>query len=109
MAARTKTSHDRRLAVCDDEEDFLRRTYLTFLVSLATMVVLGFISYRLLPRSSLIPLSVADMLVWVACGWFAWRHPIALSFGLFTFITGLLLGQVAHASPRAFALSSLLS
>jgi len=92
-----------------DEEQFIRETYLIFLASLFAMVLLGFLSYRLLPRSSFGVLCLADGLIWIACGWFSWRQPIALSFGLFTFITGLLLGQVAHTSPRALALSSMLS
>jgi FtsH-binding integral membrane protein len=93
----------------EDEAEFIRQTYLVFLASLGAMVLLGFISYRLLPRSSFGPLCLLDGLIWIACGWFSWRQPIALSFGLFTLITGLLLGQVAHSSPHALALSSLLS
>lgn len=91
------------------EHAFIRQAYLILLLSLSAMILLGFISYHLLPQSSLLPLSVADGLIWIACGWFGWRQPIALSFGLFTLITGLLLGQVAHTSPHALALSSLLS
>jgi FtsH-binding integral membrane protein len=92
-----------------EEEEFIRQTYLAFLASLVAMIALGFISYRLLPQSSFGILCVADTLIWVACGWFGWRHPIVLSFGLFTFVTGLLLGQVAHSSPHLLALTSVLS
>ena len=92
-----------------DEEEFVRQTYLIFLTSLVAMIVLGFISYHLLPQSTFGFLCVADGLIWVACGWFSWRHPIVLSFGLFTLITGLLLGQVAHSSPHLLALTSVLS
>ena len=93
----------------DDEAAFIRQTYFIFLVSLGAMVLLGFISYHLLPRSSFGPLCWLDGLIWIACGWFSWRQPISVSFGSFTLITGLLLGQVAHSSPHALALSSLLT
>jgi FtsH-binding integral membrane protein len=91
------------------EEQFLRATYLTLLGSLAAMSALGFLSYHLLPPSSLFVLGIADSIIWIACGWFGWREPITLTFGLFTLITGLLLGQVAHTSPHILGVSSALS
>lgn len=97
-----------RLIVLEDEDAFLREAYLYLLASLGAMIVLGFISYRYLPRSSFSVLCLANGLIWIACGWFGWRQPIGLVFGLFTLINGLFLGQIAHMSPRAFALSSLL-
>jgi FtsH-binding integral membrane protein len=93
----------------ESESEFVRATYLIFLTSVAAMSALGFLSYHLLPRASLLPLGIADSLIWIACGWFVWREPIAFTFGLFTLITGLFLGQVAHISPHILGLSSVLS
>jgi FtsH-binding integral membrane protein len=106
MADQSETS---KLIVLEDEDAFVRETYLRLLASLAAMVVLGFFSYRYLPRSSFSVLCLLSGLIWIVCGWLEWRQPIGLVFGLFTLITGLFLGQVAHMSPRAFALSSMLA
>jgi len=109
MADPSPLVEEGRRSAPKDEEEFVRQTYLVFLASLVAMIALGFISYRLLPQSALGILCVADALIWIACGWFGWRHPILLSFGLFTLITGLLLGQIAHSSPHLLALTSVLS
>jgi hypothetical protein len=93
----------------ESESEFVRATYLIFLTSVSAMSALGFLSYHLLPRASLVPLGISDTLIWIACGWFVWREPITFTFGLFTLITGLFLGQVAHTSPHILGLSSVLS
>lgn len=89
--------------------DFVRATYAAFLLGLGLTVATGFLSYYLLPRSSLYLLAGVDSIVWIACGWLGWRQPIKITFGLFVVVTGLLLGQVAHFQTRLLAISSLLS
>lgn len=91
-------------------EPFIRETYRWFLINLCGMVALGFASHYLLPDSSYYPLATADALIWIVCGWFGWRRPIALTLPLFTLITGLFFGKLASRySPQAFALGSLLT
>src|SRR4028119_449647 len=86
------------LPLRDGINPFIRRTYTVFIISLLGICVSGFLSYLFLPRSSFIPLAIIDGLMWVACGWFGWRRPALLVLPLFSLITGLFLGQVAHYS-----------
>ena len=96
--------------IANGVEAFVRDTYRWFFMNLCGIVALGFASYYLLPDSSYYPLAAADAVIWIACGWFGWRRPIALTMPLFTLITGLFLGKLAsHYSPQTFALASLLS
>jgi FtsH-binding integral membrane protein len=78
---------------------YIGRTYNTLFTALAVIVLAGGASFHLLPRTALIPLAIADFVMWIACGWLGWRRPLTLTMGLFTIITGALLGQVAHLTP----------
>ena len=91
-------------------DPFIRQTYTVLLFSLLAIVGLGYVSYYTLPATSFRPLSIADGAIWVACGWFGWRRPAMLTLGLFSVITGLFLGQLAHMYyGNAFALASMLT
>jgi FtsH-binding integral membrane protein len=90
-------------------DPYIARTYRYFFTALASMAVLGFISYHLIPRSSMTALSAADCILWVLCGWLGWRRPVALTFPLFSLITGLLLGQLAHLYAPVFLSASVLT
>jgi FtsH-binding integral membrane protein len=78
---------------------YIARTYTVLLNGLAAIVVAGVLSHQYLPRTTLMPLAIADMLIWVACGMFGWTRPLMLAMGLFSVITGALLGQIAHLTP----------
>lgn len=54
-------------------------------------------------------LSIADAIIWVLCGWFGWRRPIAVTLPLFSIITGLLLGQLAHLYSSVFFSATVLT
>lgn len=90
-------------------DSFISKTYAYFLVSLFGMTVLGFLSYFAFPKGSLLWLSIADSIIWIACGWFGWREPMKLVFPLFISITGLLLGQLAHFYPSVFLIATILT
>jgi FtsH-binding integral membrane protein len=78
---------------------YIARTYNVLLAALAVIAVAGVVSFQFLPRASLLPLAVADTVLWIACGWFGWRRPLQFTMGLFSIVTGALLGQVAHLTP----------
>jgi FtsH-binding integral membrane protein len=78
---------------------YIARTYTVLLNALAAIVVAGVISFQYLPRTTLMPLAIADTILWIACGWFGWMRPLTLSMGLFSVVSGALLGQVAHLTP----------
>lgn len=78
---------------------YIGRTYNTLFTALAVIVLAGGASFHFLPRTALMPLGIADLIMWIACGWIGWRRPLALTMGLFAIITGALLGQVAHLTP----------
>ena len=78
---------------------YIARTYTVLLNALAVIVVAGVVSHTYLPRTTLTPLAIADTIMWILCGWFGWMRPLALTMGLFSVITGALLGQVAHLTP----------
>jgi FtsH-binding integral membrane protein len=91
-------------------DPFIRRTYSVLLVSLLAIVGLGYVSFYTLPRTSFQPLGIADGIIWVLCGWFGWRRPPMVTLGLFSVITGLFLGQLAHMYyANVFALASMLT
>ncbi|MEY2863889.1 MAG: hypothetical protein RLY58_1596 [Pseudomonadota bacterium] len=89
--------------------DFIRQTYLIFLVGLSSMVVLGLFSYFVLPQALRWPLGLIDSLLWIVCGWFGLRQPIKVVFPVFVVITGLFFGQLARANAGLFMTSALLS
>jgi FtsH-binding integral membrane protein len=78
---------------------YIARTYTVLLNALAVIVVAGVVSHQFLPRTTLMPFAIADMVLWIACGWFGWMRPLTLAMGLFSVVTGGLLGQVAHLTP----------
>lgn len=90
-------------------DPYIARTYTYLLASLLGMAVIGYASYSHAPRTWLAPLSVADSVIWVLCGWFGWRHPLAIVFPLFSVVTGLLLGQLAHLHSSAFLSATILT
>jgi FtsH-binding integral membrane protein len=90
-------------------DPYVRATYSYFLVSLVSMAILGAASYHVLPTSSIAPLCIADGILWIACGWFGWRHPIELTFPAFTLATGLLLGQLAHFFPNVLLVATIVT
>lgn len=78
---------------------YVARTYTVLLNALAVIVVAGVVSHQYLPRTTLMPLAIADTVMWILCGWIGWMRPLTLTMGLFSLITGALLGQVAHLTP----------
>jgi FtsH-binding integral membrane protein len=98
------------MPVSEGVDPFIRQTYTVLLFSLLGIVGLGYVSYYALPRASFLPLSIADGIIWVLCGWLGWRRPAMLTLGLFSVITGLFLGQLARMYyGNAFALASMLT
>jgi FtsH-binding integral membrane protein len=96
--------------VFEGVDPFIKRAYSVLLLSVFAIIGLGYASFYLLPLSSFKPLAVADGLIWVACGWFGWRRPAFVTLGLFSVITGLFLGQLAHIyHGSAFAAASMLT
>jgi hypothetical protein len=65
------------------------------------MFVCGLIGFFILPKSFFIPFSIADSILWIACGWFGWRSPVELVFPMFTIVTGCLLGLTAGRYSKA--------
>ena len=88
---------------------FISEAYTYFFISIASMIIVGIISYKHLPQSSLIGLCIADCIIWILCGWFGWRHPMVIVFPLFSIITGLMLGQLAHFQPNIFAATTIIT
>ena len=93
----------------DSEFSFLRSTYRFLFFALTAIVAIAVYSSYALPKSSLIPLSVADGVIWVLCGWFCWRNPITVVFPVFVVITGLFLGQLAQFNKASFLMASILT
>ena len=96
-------------ALDDDVHSFIGRTYQILLAALVGIFLLGLVSYRWLPGSWVAPLGTADGILWVLCGWFTWRRPVAVVFPIFSVVTGLFLGQLAHTSPVAFLYAAILT
>jgi len=90
-------------------DPFISRTYAYVLASLVGMSILGLISYYSLPKDWLLWLATADSILWILCGWCGWREPLALVFPLFSIVTGLVLGQLAHFYPSVFLSSAILT
>lgn len=96
--------------VFEGVDPFIKRAYSVLLLSVFAIIGLGYASFYLLPTSMMRPLGIADGLIWVACGWFGWRRPAFVTLGLFSVITGLFLGQLAHIyHGSAFAFASMLT
>lgn len=96
--------------VFEGVDPFIKKAYSVLLLVVFGIIGLGYASYYLLPTSMMRPLGIADGLIWVACGWFGWRRPAVLTLSLFSIITGLFLGQLAHLyHGSAFALASMLT
>jgi len=93
----------------DSEESFVRSTYRFLFFALAAIAALSIFSSYLLPKTSFAPLGIADAGIWVLCGWFGWRNPIAVVFPLFVIITGLFLGQLAQFHKASFMMASILT
>lgn len=96
-------------AVEADADPFVGQTYRVLFAALAGITLVGVASYRWLPGSWVIPLGTADSILWVLCGWLSWRRPVALVFPIFSVVTGLFLGQLAHSSPDAFLYAAILT
>lgn len=91
-------------------DPFIRRAYSVLLGSVFAIIALGYVSFYFLPITSFRPLGMADAAIWIACGWFGWRRPAMVTLGLFSIITGLFLGQLAHMyAAAAFGAASLLT
>ncbi|WP_154223233.1 Bax inhibitor-1/YccA family protein [Marinicella rhabdoformis] len=88
---------------------FIAEAYGYLLLSLFGIFVLGLFSYNFFPDALKWPLLFADIAIWVACGWFGWRNPIKIVMPLFTVITGLFLGLVAHEKPDVFFTASVMT
>lgn len=93
----------------DGVNRYIAQTYTYFFSSLLSMAILGLVSFYFLPKTSLIGLAIADTIIWILCGWFGWRNPMVLVFPLFTIITGLLLGQLAHFYSDVFLASTVIT
>ncbi len=85
------------------------RTYRIFLGVLAAIAGLGLISYWTLPTVAWSALSAADGFLWVLCGWFGWRKPIGVTLTLFTLVTGLMMGPLAHQFGAIFLLTTVVT
>ena len=90
-------------------DSYISRIYTNFFVSLVTMAILGVASYHYAPRSWQSPLAMADGVLWILCGWFGLRRPVSIVFPLFTAVTGLLLGQLAHTYSAVFSTATILT
>lgn len=90
-------------------DSYIAKTYSIFSIALFAIAVFGFFSYFFVPKTYLTALGVADSVLWIACGWFGWRRPMAIVFPLFASVTGLLLGQIAHFNSMVFAQAAILS
>jgi FtsH-binding integral membrane protein len=88
---------------------FVAHSYRILLLVLAAIAGLGLFSYYALPQSSLFGLGVADVIIWVLCGWLGWRRPIQFVLPLFAVITGLFLGQLAHYFASVFAMATVMT
>ena len=80
---------------------FIRRTYQLLLYALLGIVGAGIASYLFLPAALLPVVLLVNIVVWIACGWFRWRKPTNVVLPLFTVVTGLMLGVLAHLYPAA--------
>lgn len=88
---------------------FIADAYGYLLLALFGIFVLGLISYNFFPDVLKWPLLIADIAIWIACGWCGWRNPIKVVMPLFTVITGLLLGLIAHEKPDIFFSASVMT
>ena len=80
---------------------FVRRTYQLLLYALLGIVGAGVAAYNFLPAALLPVVFLLNAIVWIACGWFRWRKPTNVVLPLFTVVTGLMLGMLAHLYPAA--------
>lgn len=81
--------------VSEAYDDFVPYTFGIFFLSIIGLAVSGYIGFRYLPKGLFLPFTIADTVIWIACGWFGWRNPVELVFPLFILITGGLLGLTA--------------
>lgn len=93
----------------ESTNSYISKTYTIFSIAMVAMVVIGVFSYLFVSKAALIPIGVANAIMWIACGWFGWRRPMAMVYPLFIGITGLLLGQLAHNYEIVFAQAAGLS
>lgn len=80
---------------------FVRQTYRLFLYGILGMVAMGILGFNVLPPALAPIVLILDMIIWVAVGWFGWRKPANVVLTLFTVITGLTMGILAHAYAAA--------
>lgn len=80
---------------------FVRQTYRLFLYGILGMVAMGVLGFNVLPAAAALPVLALDALIWIAVGWFGWRKPANVVLTLFTVITGLTMGILAHAYAAA--------
>ena len=71
------------------------------LFALLGIVGAGVAAYNFLPAALLPVVFLLNAIVWIACGWFRWRKPTNVVLPLFTVVTGLMLGMLAHLYPAA--------
>ncbi|MEI6306457.1 MAG: Bax inhibitor-1 family protein [Deltaproteobacteria bacterium] len=90
-------------AVSEEYDCFVPYTFGIFFLSILGMCASGYVGYHYLPKSMFLPFSIADAIIWAACGWFGWRNPIELVFPSFVIITGCLLGLTAQRYAHAGA------
>jgi FtsH-binding integral membrane protein len=85
---------------------FVRETYRLLLYALLGIVGAGFLAYNTLPLAALLPVGIANFVLWIACGMFGWRRPTNVTLPLFTLVNGLFLGLIAHLYAPAVFLSA---
>jgi FtsH-binding integral membrane protein len=88
---------------------FVRETYRLFLFGLLGMMGIGVFSYNFLPPIAAGLVWFANIITWVAIGWFRWRKPTKVVLPLFTLITGLWLGVLAHMYAAVFLPAAVLT
>jgi FtsH-binding integral membrane protein len=92
-----------------DNSVFIRRTYTLFLYGMLGIVGAAVAGFNLLSPAMVLPLVVVNFIMMVAMGWFGWRRPTALTLPLFTIVSGLMLGVLAHFYAGVFLPASVLT
>jgi len=98
-----------RLLVVINNSSFVVQTYCVLTAHLLFISLIGLISYLIIPHFLYLPISLANMAIWIACGFFGWRNPINVALPSFSVITGLFLGLIAHRNGATFAASSIIT
>ena len=88
---------------------FETQTLRAFAVMLAAIALVGGFSYGCVPRLAMVPLGIADSILWILCGWLGWRQPSGMVVPLFTIVTGLFVGQLAHSHSSVFFTATVFS